>query len=102
MSNKEKAMILYDKIEEIQKLGNFANLQFSNYGYEVDVMVMRGEFESGERYEVNQSFDFKDENAYVKAVKELDIFINSFKEKEMTLAEIEEQLGHKVKIVGGH
>lgn len=102
MSNKEKVMILYDKIEEIQELGNYASIETSNFGYEVNVMVMRGEFESGKSYEVNQSFDFKNENAYVKTVKELDEFINSFKEKEMTLAEIEEQLGHKVKIVGGH
>ena len=102
MSNKEKVMILYDKIEEIQELGNYASIETSNFGHEVNVTVMRGEFESGKSYEVNRSFDFKNENAYVKTVKELDEFINSFKEKEMTLAEIEEQLGHKVKIVGGH
>lgn len=101
MFNMEKAMILMDRIAEIQSLGNYASITFSNWGYEVDLYAMKGEFEPGKEYAVYSSFDFNNEQMLKRTIEELEGFIHSFKEKEMTLKEIEAALGYRVKIVGG-
>ena len=100
MFNMEKAMILMDKIAEIQRLGNYASITFSNWGYEVDLYAMQGEFEPGKEYAVCRSFDFNNEQMFKCTIEELEGFIHSFAEKEMNLKEIEAALDYRVKIVG--
>lgn len=99
MSNKEMVMILFDKITEIQNLGNYASLQLANYGSGVSISAMKGEFAVDKDYELYIRFDFGENTQFNKAIEEMDHFIDSFKEKEMTIKELESVLGYKVKIV---
>lgn len=98
----EDVVKLVRLVDKVQKRGHYASIQFSRYGYDVQVHFMRNGFRIEGGYDFNKDFNLTDQDQDIDTYHEIVLFFTNIIEevKEITIEEIEEALGYKICIVG--
>lgn len=98
----EDVVKLVRLVDKVQKRGHYASIQFSRYGYDVQVHFMRNGFRTEGGYDFIRDFNLTDQDQDIDTYHEIVLFFTNIIEevKEITIEEIEEALGYKICIVG--
>ena len=78
MDKKRIIISLLDRVIKLQENGHYASLDFSNYGYDISIHVIKDGFRMGNGYDFKESLMLTDENIVLSTMIRLDEIVEEW------------------------